>query len=273
MRSGLAPIALTVALLFTQPAGAELDGGAALEEAIATYTRALDTPERDARLQTFRRAELLFARTVEAAGGSPDLYTNLGNAALQAERLGPAVLAYRRALALDPSAARALQNLEYVRTLLPEWVPRPESAGVFDTFFFWHRSLSRSDRALGAALGFAAAALLLAASIRFGQAALRGAALVPGLCWLALLVSLWLDPAEGLHEEAVIVAPETVARGADSALAPSAWPAPLPGGAEVRILESRSPWLRVRLANGRDAWVAESAVAVVAESPARDASG
>jgi uncharacterized protein YgiM (DUF1202 family) len=37
----------------------------------------------------------------------------------------------------------------------------------------------------------------------------------------------------------------------------------LPGGTEVRILETRSPWLRVRLANGRDAWVAESALTPV----------
>jgi hypothetical protein len=32
---------------------------------------------------------------------------------------------------------------------------------------------------------------------------------------------------------------------------------------ELRIVEVRSPWLRVRLANGRDAWVAESSVARV----------
>jgi SH3-like domain-containing protein len=34
---------------------------------------------------------------------------------------------------------------------------------------------------------------------------------------------------------------------------------------EVRILERRSPWIRIRLANGRDAWVAESALMTVAE--------
>jgi len=61
----------------------------------------------------------------------------------------------------------------------------------------------------------------------------------------------------------VVVAPETVARAADSPIAPSAFPEPLPGGVELRILETRSPWLRVRLANGRDAWVAESSVARV----------
>ena len=62
-----------------------------------------------------------------------------------------------------------------------------------------------------------------------------------------------------------MIADEAVARAADSALAPSTLPAPLPGGVEVRILERRSPWIRIRLANGRDAWVAESALMTVAE--------
>jgi hypothetical protein len=57
-----------------------------------------------------------------------------------------------------------------------------------------------------------------------------------------------------------------VARAADSALAPSTLPAPLPGGVEVRILERRSPWIRIRLANGRAAWVAESALMPVVVS-------
>lgn len=246
-------------------AGESAAGATSLDQALAAYAEALDTPDHDRRVQGFRRAELLFARAVDEAGGTPALYTNLGNAALLAERLGPAVLAYRRALALDPDARRALQNLEHVRTLLPEWVPRPESVGVFDTFFSWHRTLARGDRRLAAALGFALAACLLAGSIHWRQATLRGVALLPALVWLALLASLWLDPASELREEAVVVAPEAVARAADSPLAPSALPAPLPGGVELRILERRPPWVRVRLANGRDAWVAESAIAIVAD--------
>ena len=43
-----------------------------------------------------------------------------------------------------------------------------------------------------------------------------------------------------------------------------AFPDPLPGGTEVTLIELRSPWARVRLANGRDAWVNESSVTLVA---------
>jgi len=249
-----------------QPAGEPARGASLVEEAVASYSRALDTPERDARLEEFRRAERLFTRAVGDAPGNAALYTNLGNAALQAEHLGAAVLAYRRALAIDPDHPRAVQNLEHARTLLPEWVPRPTHHGLLDTFFAWHQTISRSDRALGAAAAFALAALLVAAAIRFRQPTLRTAAIVPALVWLALLASLFVESSSGAADAAVVTADEVVARAADSALAPSALPAPLPGGTEVRILEARPPWLRVRLANGRDAWVSESAVTAVSGS-------
>jgi hypothetical protein len=237
-----------------------------LEQAIASYRAALDTSERDSRLEGFRNAERLFSRIAAGGASNPELYTNLGNAALQAERLGAAVLAYRRALAIDPDHPRAVQNLEYVRTLLPEWVPKPESGGLLDSFFFWHKTLARSDRSLGAAIAFAVAALLLAAAVSFGQAALRTAAILPALVWAALIASVAVDVGGARLDEAVVIADEAVARAADSALAPSTLPAPLPGGVEVRILERRSPWIRIRLANGRDAWVAESALMTVTES-------
>ena len=238
---------------------------AQLEEAIASYRAALDTSERDSRLEGFRNAERLFARITAGGASNPELYTNLGNAALQAEHLGAAVLAYRRALAIDPDHPRAVQNLEYVRTLLPEWVPKPEPGGLLDSFFFWHKTLARSDRSLGAAIAFAVAALLLAAAVGFGQPALRTAAILPALVWASLIASVAVDVSGARLDEAVVIADETVARAADSALAPSTLPAPLPGGVEVRILERRSPWIRIRLANGRDAWVAESALMTVVE--------
>jgi len=244
---------------------AQQPDAAPVEEAIASYREALDTSKRDLRLEGFRKAERLFSRIVHGGASNPELFTNLGNAALQAEHLGAAVLAYRRALAIDPDHPRAVQNLEFVRTLLPEWVPKPEPGGLLDSFFFWHKTLARSDRALGAAIAFAVGALLLAAAIRFGQSTLRTAAILPVLVWAALVASVAVDLGGARLDEAVVIADEAVARAADSALAPSTLPAPLPGGVEVRILERRSPWIRIRLANGRAAWVAESALMTVAE--------
>ena len=260
-------LALVVAVLQSAGAGVvgaeEVSTRELLTRALDTYAHALDTEERDQRLEAFHRAEMLFGRVVERGSESPELYTNLGNAAIQADRLGPAVLAYRRALLGDPDHPRALQNLAHARALLPSWVPRPEASGVLDSFFFWHRTIPREGRAFAAALCFAAAALGLAIGIRTGQGGWRNAALLPGIAWVALAGSVWLDPAAGAGDDAVITAAEVVARSADSTLSPAAFPQPLPGGVELKVLERRPPWLRVRMAGGRDAWITQSSVTPV----------
>jgi hypothetical protein len=62
----------------------------------------------------------------------------------------------------------------------------------------------------------------------------------------------------------VLTSDETPARVSDSALAPLAFPEPLPAGVEVERLEVRGDFARIRLANGRDVWVRSSSVTPVA---------
>jgi tetratricopeptide (TPR) repeat protein len=239
-----------------------------LERASQSYARALETAEGQARVAAFQEAERLYASALRAASPNPDLYANLGNAALQGQRVGSAVLAYRRALRVDADHARALTNLTLARSLLPEWVPRPESRGALDSFFFWQRGLTRAQRNGAAAASFACAALLLALWLRTEQVALRHLALVPAAAWLAWLGSLVFDPALRDRDEVVVTTPDVRARAADSELAPALFPDPLPDGTEARIVEERAPWARIRLANGRDAWVPLGALTRVSAGPA-----
>jgi tetratricopeptide (TPR) repeat protein len=261
-------LALLAALLTSSLALA--DAADYIDPAIAAYREAMESTERDERLERFRRAERLFDAAIDSAGGSAELYANLGNASLQAERLGPAVLAYRRALLLDPSQGRARQNLRHARGLLPEWVPTPPEASAFDSFFLWHRTASRADRLNGAAVAFAVAILSLAASIAFGRVAPRYAAGLAGAIWLALLASLAFDPAREADREGVVVAHDVLARAADSINAPSRFGEPLPSGTELHILEDRGGWLQIELYNGRNAWVVSSAVERVGGASGED---
>lgn len=234
-----------------------------LGRAVQVYAAALETPDRGARLEGFRNAERLFAAAASKGRATAELQVNLGNAALAGERLGPAVLAYRRALLVEPTHPRAVQNLDHARSLLPAWVPRPEPAGLIEGSPLLRRLSDPGFLPFAAAGCFAVAALLLAFGIRLDRGGPRLWAAVFGLAWLALLAwgawgSLRTDPTA-----AVVIAEEATARSADSVLAPSVLPQSLPGGAEVRRVESRPPWVRVRLANGRDVWVLESALAFV----------
>ncbi len=254
---------LFVSLLHPDLARAQ-DAETTLREAAQRYAVALDSEDRDRRLEGFGRVERLFATVIAQGNASADLYANLGNAALQAEHLGRAVLAYRRALLLDPDHARASQNLDHVRSLAPDWVPRPEGAPLFDNFFGWHRTVSSAERAYAAAGAFALAALLFAAGVVSRSVAARNIALLPGLVWIALLASMAADPASTARNQAVVVGREVVAHAADSIHTPARFARPLPVGTEVEVVETRETWLRIALANGREGWVRASAVVRVA---------
>ena len=245
---------------------AEEEPGKWLEPAIASYRLGMESTERDERLRHFSDSERFFAAACGGGAGNAECWANLGNAALQAERLGPAILAFRRALILEPGNARAQQNLSHARNLLPDWLPVPAREGVLDSFFFWQRTLSRSARADWAAGGFAFGALLLALALARGLALPRYLGIASLGLWLALLASNSLDPNARASGEGVIVVPETPGRAADSINAPLRFGENLPSGAEIRILEDRGGWLHIELHNGRDAWISESAVERVEET-------
>ena len=89
---------------------------ATLQEAVRTYDAAMVPMDPEARGEAFRRAGRLFTRVIKTAEvRNASLYVNLGNATLQANEPGRAILAYRRALELQPGHAQALRNLEHAR--------------------------------------------------------------------------------------------------------------------------------------------------------------
>jgi tetratricopeptide (TPR) repeat protein len=234
-----------------------------LEEAIAVYQEAMELEDRDARLVAFGRAQRLFESVIEQSEArNADLYVNLGNAALGAGRVGPAIVAYRRALGLDPGHGRARQNLSQARKLVPAWAPRASESSQWGTFFFWRGVVSTSTTVLLTAAAFCVGALLLAVAIRYRQGWARNLGILVLCFWGALFgIGVWEDVGYGAGGEwRVVVADEAVARSADAINAPPRFAEPLPSGVEMELIESRDEWVHVRLADGRDAWLMASSL-------------
>ncbi len=260
--SPIAAAALAIALLLAPlaaTAGADANAST-LEQALAAYRSAQENASPADRTAAFARAERLFAAAAAEGNAGPELWTNLGTAALQAEHLGTAILAYRRALALDPDHRHALQNLTHARGLLPAWVPRPEGGGMLDSLLAWEHALSARERRGAAALAFLVAAAMIGGALAGGSGALRLLAVFPLIVWALLFAS---DTFAAAERGGVLTAPDTIARAADSRNAPARFAEPLPAGTEVTIAEARGEWARVVLANGRDAWVSAAAVETV----------
>ena len=264
-------------LAWVAPAGAqglaaEAGGPSAsdlAERGLNAYSKAQEATQREARLAGFAQAERLFLEAVRLRPdgmGTAELYANAGTAALRAERLGPAVLAFRRALTLDTQNAAARRNLAQARTLLPGWVPRPQSEGALDAFFFWHHQFSVEQRVGLSGLVFLLAAIAFAVGLASGSRLARGAGVLLILSWLGLATSIAVHLFGSHGSAAVLVAGDTIARASDSANSPVRFAEPLPAGTEVSVVEVREPWARVRLANEREAWVRRASLGMVVPS-------
>ncbi len=238
-----------------------------IEEAISAYRHAQSLGNRSARLAEFQRAAQLFT-SASNNGANAELLTNLGTAHLQAAEIGPAVLAFKRALSLEPHNERAARNLLQSRALLPAWVPSPAGDSTLTSFFFFHDRWSTNTRAATAAVLVMVGTLLLALGIRLRHRGAYWLAAATLTAWAAFSISLGVSALQRQSRDAVVVAEETWARAADSANAPTRFPEPLPGGVEVELIETRGKWARVRLHNGGDAWLPRAAVSLLRASEA-----
>ena len=257
---------LTVSLVLSVVSANAIAAGAGpdlIAGGIEAYRQAQSLTDRDARIAAFERAEQLFLQAVRDGVANADLHANAGTAALQAERLGPAILSFRRALALDPDHARSRLNLMHASALLPAWVPKPGGESALDTFFFWHRSLSGFERSGAGAICFMLAAIASAVAIRWRSRLARGIATVLAVAWVGLIASVAVDARGDRNRQAVVTADEALARASDSANAPARFADPLPGGTEVAVIELRNRWARINLANNREAWVSRGNLEMV----------
>ncbi len=226
-----------------------------LDDGRAAYQQAMTVTDASARKAAFARAESSLGEAARQMPDRPELLTDWGNAALGAGDVATATLAYRRALALDGGNARARRNLNLLRSKLPDAM-RPSEASATDTLFFFHH-WPRSSRLLVGAAAFAVAILLLVPWGGQRRRSLAGISVLPFAVWLGMTASLLL---EDRHENDAVVMDGIVLRAADSAGAPAALTQPLPRGAEVRIVERRDSWTKIRIASGTTGWVQDGAV-------------
>ncbi|MFN3189283.1 MAG: hypothetical protein ACE361_02080 [Aureliella sp.] len=255
---------LHAATLAAQDAASLEDASAILEQAVAEYDAAMEANGRDIRIQKFGRAEQLFRQAMEslpdAELASTDHWLNLGKAALQAEHIGEAIVAFQVVCNREPDNADAIQNLQYARSVIPEWARQDEASALTETLFFWRGFLSNVEIHIWASLAFLFACALVSIGYAKKNALVRNLSAVPLLLWVVLLASTWSN--DNGHEKAVVVASEAKLYSADSVNSSLRIPRPLPDGAELTLLSTRDDWTEVEF-NGRNGWLKASRLSTI----------
>jgi tetratricopeptide (TPR) repeat protein len=204
-----------------------------------------------------------YLRIVQGGWESAPVYYNLGNACFKQNRLGPAILYYRKARDLAPRDPEIGKNLEYAReaqkddiTALPltfwdragrtvagwlslrEWIRI--SAGLYFLTFLW-----------------LLAVILFRLPRRISPAVLK--TLLPAVL-LSVALSLF---ARSYYRapRAIILAPEVSIRYGPQKTEAAAFN--LHEGTEVRVARERNGWVQIALPDGTSGWLPDAALGMI----------
>ncbi len=235
-----------------------------LDTADARFKAALIEKENASAMapESFLDAARTYESIADMGFDNPDLWLDAGNAYLLGGDIGRAVLAFRRADLLRPydrnvrsgladarervqisvsqsSASRATQFATYWRRFIP--VPFMIGGFVFLYLGAWTVAIIN---------GFRPALVPRAVGL--------GLALAAGL--IATLVLVEHRTNDGDRSGVVVADGITARNGPSASVYEPTFTTPLRPGVELRILESRDGWHKVRLADGRETWLPQHSI-------------
>lgn len=192
------------------------------------------------------------------------LQYNMGNVSYRLNRTGPAILYFEKALHLDPGNKEVEDNLILARSMVQQ--PIPEASPIFFVSW-WHKLLHAVGSDVWAMLCLlvfiALLVLVYFARVRKERFAHAGRWLSLGIVSLLICACMayFSYDAEKHSGKAVVMQDASVLRES---------PAPggkallnLPEGTVVEIYGELGAFISVKLPNGREGWVAISAISKV----------
>lgn len=192
---------------------------------------------------------------------------NTGNAFLQGGDVGRAILHYLRAKRLIPGDPLLNENLRVARTRCLLSIPPSARSQILQTVFFWHFDTSTADRTRAMLLAYFAFWIFLTIRLWLRRPAILWAAIASVVVALALWVSVAHDSWSDRHNPiGVVTSMDVVVYKGPGASYQRQFEQPLQPGVEFTLLEKRSGWFNIELADGKTGWVAEQTAALVPTS-------
>lgn len=245
-----------VALLLCVLCAAPAAGAVSLSRADSLY-----------KAEDYAAAAALYEQAIKQDGPSSVIYYNLGNAYYKDQQIPRAILAYERALLLNPSDRDARFNLELARQKTIDKQTPP--AQMF--FVTWWQQLScAATLSAWAIVAIAAFVLLLAALLCYAfsdrlflrKTGAYGSGLMLLVCLLANLCLLTQWRMSHNHNHAIVLAPTTAVKSSPGENSTDLFL--IHEGTRLRILDdSMQEWREVEVEEGKEGWVRTDDIEVI----------
>lgn len=218
--------------------------------------------------EAYTQAISLYNKALAENGRNADLYYNLGNAYYRQGNVAQAILAYERALRINPAFAEARANLSFVNSRLED---KPEDNNSLLTCA--HNSvmscMSANSWAWTAFVAFVVLCGLIALYIFSSNVLARKFGFFGGLALLVVTIYFVVVAADASsrvndHSEAIVTVPSTLLNSVPRQPKQTEKVVPLHEGTKVQIVDSvatpddpKSPrWYNVRIGGGSTgAWL------------------
>lgn len=208
----------------------------------------------------------LYKEITNTNNESPELYYNMGNSAYRSNKLGYAVLYYKKALKLNPSFEEAEKNLAYVSIF------KEDQLESVPEFFLgsWIRSLfSLFSLGTWSILALAMFAILLFGTITYIFAPNLGVKKMGFFSGILGLLLFIMSISGAIHrnkeivksDQAVIIAPSVLVKSTPSNSGTDLFV--LHEGTDIVIDESVGEWTEIRISDGRIGWILSESLEII----------
>ncbi len=220
-----------------------------------------------AAMADFRKSAEQWTRAIELGADGPAAWFNLGNALLRGDRVGEAIVAYRRAQRLSPSSEDIAANLAEARRRVSRPIEADANDLSFSTVASWWDLVPASIRTAMAISGWLVFWAVLFVRTGVDRAARRAEGEARSAGWKALLagsLALSLVSTATLALDAslanwspvgVVVVEDASLRSGNGAGFETVTVEPLAAGVEFVIEETRPGWWRIRLPDRTVGWI------------------
>jgi tetratricopeptide (TPR) repeat protein len=222
-----------------------------------------DSPKAD---RLYEEAILAYEKIIDQGQiKNSGLYYNLANTYLLKGDLGRAILNYRRAQKLDAADANIQKNLDFARSRRLDKVQLKTQKRVLHTLFFWHYDFPLKTKFTLTCIFFAVCCIALTVIVWFGRSpATTTAVVITGLLTLCFLASVAVQTkTQAAAVCGVITADEVIARQGDGQNYAPSFKEPLHTGTEFDLLENRTGWLHIKLADDTDTWIPDNSADLI----------
>jgi tetratricopeptide (TPR) repeat protein len=229
-------------------------------QANQSFSKANETKNPQEEAVLYENAILDYEKIIEEGGiKNAKLYYNLANAYVLSNNIGKAILNYRRAQLLDSSNPDIYKNLNFARNKRTDNIPVSSQKKILERLFFWHYDFSARTRFIIGGICFAVFCIWLTLKLWIVRwPATKVVCTISALLAVCMISSVTAEYYTAKRNlSGVIIAQSVIARQGDGNNYPQSFNEPLHAGVEFDVLERRSSWLHIQLANGHDAWIPE----------------